>query len=247
VSEPGPVDLLPTFRGFSKHSSAAASWPFGRDLRLNMGFASARALLLLGFYAMAQSKPRLAFMVTTEEEALRGLEASRPGLLIVTQKLERGSALALVERAPTVVQGLRTILIVDGGQEELVAAGRSSADVVLLEVECFGASQPLVALSRALALGQPYRSPSVVAALEAAALKREHWRDGPPPLNRRELDIVELLAQGLGDRQIAERLAISYETVRTRVKALRRKLGTSTRAEAVAKAWRLGLVEPQER
>lgn len=241
------MDLLPTFRGFTKNSPAAASWPLGGDLRLTTGFASARALLLLGFYAMAQSKPRLAFMVTTEEEALQGLVASRPGLLIVTQQLERGSVLALVERAPTVVRGLRSFLIVEGGQEELVAAGRSSADAVVLEGECFGASQPLVALTRALALGQRYRSPSVVAALEAAALKREPWRDGPPPLNRRELDIVELLAQGLSDRQIAERLAISHETVRSRVKALRRKLGTSTRAEAVAKALRLGLVQPEER
>ena len=241
------MDLLPTFRGFTKESPAAASWLFGRDLHLKTGFASARALLLLGFYAMAQSKPRLAFMVTTEEEALQGLVASRPGLLIVTQKLERGCALALVEQAPTVVKGLRSILIVEGGEDELVAAGRSSADAVVLEEECFGASQPLVALSRALALGQPYRSPSIVAALEAAALKREPWRDGPPPLNRRELDIVELLAQGLGDRQISEQLAISYETVRSRVKALRRKLGASTRAEAVAKALRLGLVQPRQR
>jgi DNA-binding NarL/FixJ family response regulator len=242
------VDLLPTFRGFSKDSLAAAHWPFGRDLRLKTGFASARPLLLLGFYAMARSKPLLTFMVTTEEEALEeGLVASRPGLLIVTQTLERGSALTLVERAPTVVQGLRSILIVEGGQEELVAAGRSRADAVVLELECFAASQPLVALSRALALGQPYRSPSVVAALETAALTREPWRDGPPPLNRRELDIVDLLAQGLDDRQIAERLGISHETVRGRVKTLRRKLGATTRAEAVAKALRLGLAQPGER
>lgn len=72
-------------------------------------------------------------MVTTEEGALRGLEASRPSLLIVAQKLERGSALAL-------------------------------------EGECFGPSQPLVALSRALAHGQRYCSPSDVAALEAAGV-----------------------------------------------------------------------------
>ncbi|MEB3334972.1 MAG: LuxR C-terminal-related transcriptional regulator [Cyanobacteriota bacterium] len=241
------MDLLPTFRGFTKESPAAASWLFGPDLPLKTGFASASALLLVGFYAMARSKPQLAFMVTTEEEAMKGLVASRPGMLIVTQKLERGSALTLVERAPTVVQGLRSILIVEGGREELVAAGRSRADAVVLELECFGASQPLVALSRALALGQPYRSPSVMAALEAEGAKREPWRDGPPPLNRRELDIVHLLAQGLDDRQIAERLAISHETVRGRVKVLRRKLGASTRAEAVAKALRLGLAQPGER
>jgi DNA-binding NarL/FixJ family response regulator len=247
VSEQGAVDLLPTFRGFTKKRPTVASWLFGRDLRLKTGFASARALLLLGFYAMAQSKLRLTFMVTTEEEALQGLVATRPGMLIVTQTLESGSALALVERAPTLVQGLRSILLVEGGHEERVAAGRSKADAVLLEVECFGASQPLDALSRALALGQPYRSPFIEAALEAAALEREPGRDGPPPLNRRELEIIKLLAQGLDDRELAERLDISCETVRGRVKGLRRKLGASTRAEAVAKALRLGLVQPGER
>ena len=53
--------------------------------------------MLMGLYNMALHKPRLAFMVTTEVEALQGLASSRPGLLIVTEQLEQGSGLALVE------------------------------------------------------------------------------------------------------------------------------------------------------
>ena len=50
-----------------------------------------------------------------------------------------------------------------------------------------------------------------------------------------------LLVQGMGDREIAERLMISYETARSRGKSLRRKLGVSSRAQVVSKALQLGL------
>ena len=69
----------------------------GDAAHLQAGFASSRRLMLMGLYNMALHKPRLAFMVTTEVEALQGLASSRPGLLIVTEQLEQGSGLALVE------------------------------------------------------------------------------------------------------------------------------------------------------
>jgi DNA-binding CsgD family transcriptional regulator len=53
--------------------------------------------------------------------------------------------------------------------------------------------------------------------------------------------LLDLLILGLGDREIADRLMISYETARSRGKALRRKLGASSRAQVVAKALQLGL------
>ena len=192
------VDLLPTFRDTPKGFPTVASWLVGGDFRLNVGFASARRLMLMGFFTMAKSKQRLAFMVTTEQEALQGLASSKPGLLIATEQLEQGSGLALVEQAHAVVSDIRTILILDGPQDNLLAAGRSPSDAVLLEADCFGDGHPLLAMNRALALGQRYRSPSLLAALEAAAMQREPSRDGPPDLNRRELEMVGLLVQGLG-------------------------------------------------
>lgn len=235
------MDLLPTFRGAPVAFRTAASWMRSSEIPLRVGFASARRLMLLGFYNMVLSKHRLAFMVTTEAEALQELASASVGLLIATQQLERGSGLALVEQARSLAKDIRTILILDGPHDDLAAAGRSTADAVLCEVDCFDDSQPLVSMFRSLALDQRYRSPSVVNAMEAAALKREPRPDGPAVLNRRELELVDLLARGLGDREIAERLAISYETARSRGKALRRKLGVSTRAQVVAKALRLGL------
>jgi DNA-binding NarL/FixJ family response regulator len=235
------MELLPIFRSSPNAFRSAASWMQSSDIPQRVGFASAHRLMLLGFYNMVLSKQRLAFMVTTEEEALRGLASSGAGLLIATQQLERGSGLSLVERAHSEGNDIRSILILDGLQDNLLAAGRSKADAVFLETDCFREDQPLVAMVRSLALGQRYRSPSVRLAMEAASLKPEAGSAGPPDLNRRELELVELLAQGLGDRAIAERLDISYETARSRSKALRRKLGVRTRAQVVAKALQLGL------
>jgi len=49
------------------------------------------------------------------------------------------------------------------------------------------------------------------------------------------------MINGLGDREIAEHLGISYEAARSRGKVVRRKLGAGSRAQLVAKALQLGL------
>ena len=63
-----------------------------------------------------------------------------------------------------------------------------------------------------------------------------------PVLTGREVEILGLLAEGLGNKTIAARLGISEHTVKTHVTSVFTKLGVSTRAEAVANAIRLGLI-----
>lgn len=237
------MDLLSALKGTPRGFPSAASWILSSEIRLQAGFASARRLMMMGFYNMALSRQRLAFMVTTEQEALEALATSRPGLLIVTPQLEQGSGVALVEQARSIVNDIRTILVVDVATDDLVSVGRSQADAVLNEADCFGEDQPITTLFRSLSLGQRYRSRSIVDAMESASATRKPWWDQPPDMSARELELVTLLVQGLGDRQIAERLAISYETARSRGKAVRRKLGAKTRTQVVAKAIQLGLAK----
>jgi len=59
---------------------------------------------------------------------------------------------------------------------------------------------------------------------------------------RRELEVLQLLAQGLTNRQMAERLGVSEHTVKFHVTALLGKFDARTRAEAVARAIRVGLL-----
>jgi DNA-binding CsgD family transcriptional regulator len=80
-----------------------------------------------------------------------------------------------------------------------------------------------------------FRLVQVLRELEPAS---EH----PPRLSPRERETLTLLAAGHSTMEIAERMAISKETVRNHVKRVLRSLDASSRLEAVAKGRRVGLV-----
>ena len=69
---------------------------------------------------------------------------------------------------------------------------------------------------------------------------RARWERGPRPaqLTARERDVLELVAQGLTNREVARRLFISPGTVRKHLEHVYEKLGVRTRAGAVAAAFR---------
>jgi DNA-binding NarL/FixJ family response regulator len=62
------------------------------------------------------------------------------------------------------------------------------------------------------------------------------------PLTRREREVLQMLASGLANKEIATRLSISDHTVKFHVASILGKLGASTRTEAVATGIRNGLV-----
>ncbi len=78
--------------------------------------------------------------------------------------------------------------------------------------------------------------------LDSWPLDRE--ADDPPeePLTRREIEVLELVAEGLPNKAIAARLSISDQTVKFHVSSICGKLGAANRTEAVRRALRRGLV-----
>ncbi len=65
----------------------------------------------------------------------------------------------------------------------------------------------------------------------------------PSPLTKRELEVLRLMATMATYREIAERLVVSEETVRSHVKSILRKLDQPNRTQAVIEAVRRGLIE----
>jgi LuxR family maltose regulon positive regulatory protein len=63
-------------------------------------------------------------------------------------------------------------------------------------------------------------------------------------LSRRETEVLELLAQRLSRKEIAERLGLAPDTVKTYTRTLYRKLGANRRRDAVARALTAGLIPP---
>jgi DNA-binding NarL/FixJ family response regulator len=82
---------------------------------------------------------------------------------------------------------------------------------------------------------------------EAAAAAVLRRASAPPatlvePLTARESEVLQLLAQGLANKAIAQRLGISEHTAKFHVTAILGKLGAQSRTEALVQAARLGLV-----
>jgi DNA-binding NarL/FixJ family response regulator len=67
--------------------------------------------------------------------------------------------------------------------------------------------------------------------------------EGQPQLTSREVEVLRLIAEGLANREIGDRLFLAEETVKSRVKTLLEKLHARSRAHAVAIALRSGLMD----
>jgi two-component system nitrate/nitrite response regulator NarL len=116
----------------------------------------------------------------------------------------------------------------------LAAALRSSEEFEIVGVANSSANIPadteLIVIARAPApVGT--RAPTRIRSESSAAT-----------LSRREQEVLALLADGLVNKQIAARLGISTNTVKTHLELLFEKLGVATRAEAVATAVKRGLL-----
>ena len=104
--------------------------------------------------------------------------------------------------------------------------------------------EDLVEALKRLGAGETVITPALAteaALLAARALDLGGWPGAHLGLTRREAELLTLLGEGMSPRQAAEKMDLSWQTVRTHTRNLYRKLGVSDRASAVAIAWREGL------
>jgi two-component system, NarL family, nitrate/nitrite response regulator NarL len=106
---------------------------------------------------------------------------------------------------------------------------RRDVDAATLALALPAVARGLVVGDAALVAGLlPARQPPIISAAEA--------------LTPREQEVIQLLAEGLPNKTIADRLHISEHTVKFHVNAILSKLGAQSRTEAVVRATRLGLL-----
>lgn len=156
-----------------------------------------------------------------------------PDVALVDFRMPRLAGFELLARLREAAPQMRVVVYTADADEVVVrgALGEGVAAVVLKE-------SPLQDVRRALDCvldGGTYVDP----ALASFAVGAER---GKPVLTAREESVLALLAEGLSNDQIGERLSISGETVRAHVRKACDRLGASTRTEAVATALRRGLI-----
>lgn len=244
------ADVLRLVRG------PAASLEALADLRLDLGplapgplafeLDAAEATALIGCGRADDARPLVA-----------GLRDGPPRRLLLARLAGTGGAPARAE----VVEGL---LADRGGW---AVPERLEAEVVLAAASAASGRATLEGLGAALAEGarlgwvSPFLAPGggVEPVVRQLPVERLHpalsgvrepaqralplvARPLPEPLTRRELTILPLLATHLSYAQIAERLFLSVNTVKTNLKSLYRKLGVGARADAVEVARVSGLL-----
>ena len=195
----------------------------------------------VGLTALLSGQPGLTVLESAAGPAGlgRSMDTMEADVLVVA--LEPGQEPSLPLRgAPDMVARLPAVVLL--GDEPASAwatrALRSGARGALSRTAT--ADQILAAVLAAaagLTVREPLESSSPISTSSSPVLMRP-----AATLTPREVEILMLLAEGLGNKSIAQRLGISEHTVKTHVTSVFAKLDVSTRAEAVVIAARLGLI-----
>jgi DNA-binding NarL/FixJ family response regulator len=149
-------------------------------------------------------------------------------------------------------------LIANGSRARVLILTTFDLDEYVYEAIRAGASgfllkdvQPsqLVDAIRVVAAGEALLAPSITRRLLDRFADTLPNATGAPPLGldsltERELEVLKLLAQGLSNAELAERLFLSETTVKSHISSVLRKLNLRDRVQAVVLAYEAGLVRP---
>lgn len=186
---------------------------------------------------------RVVGQAGSAQEALALMEACRPDVVLLDITLPDLSGLEVTRRIVQTWPGVRVLILTMHEEEafffEALRAG--AAGYVLKGAD----SEELLYAIHAVYEGGVYLPPKLAAALVRDYLNQQ-FRPflEEIPLTPREQTILRLIAQGLTNRQIAERLSLSLNTVKTHRQHLYEKLGLHRRSDLVAYALRRGLISP---
>jgi len=160
--------------------------------------------------------------------------------------MPRLDGVAATRKVREMCPGVQVIILTTFDDDEYVFEGlrAGAAGYLLKDVP----SEQLAEAIRAAARGEAFIQPSVtrkVVAEFARLAEREHVRREQPlvePLSAREMEVLALLAEGLSNQEIAERLTIAPGTVKNHVSNVLSKLDVRDRTQAVLRAQEIGLL-----
>jgi two-component system response regulator NreC len=193
-----------------------------------------------GLRLLLESEPGLGVVgeCGDVEEALAMVADLHPDVLVLDLHMPGEPSLAAIPRLRELHPGTHVIVLTAQRDPSFAAEALRLGAAGYLPKEA--AEGRLLEAIRVAAGGGTYLEPQLGARLAAVAAR------GPRELSGRELEVLRLIARGLTNREIAERLFLSVRTVESHRARLQRKLELSRRSELVEYALERGLVEPSE-
>jgi two-component system NarL family response regulator len=166
------------------------------------------------------------------EEAVALYEQHNPDVMVLDLRMPKLDGVAVVQRVLEAHPKARLLIMTtyDGDEDIFRSLSQGAKGYLLKDAP----RQEILSAIRAVSEDRPYTSSAVA----AKALQRM----SKPSLSQRETDVLQLLAEGRSNKDIARRLSITEGTAKTHVKAILTKLDAISRTEAVAVAHRRGLV-----
>jgi len=205
-----------------------------------------------GFAALLDTQPDLTVVATATDgaEAVRACRRHRPDVVLMDVRMPTMDGIEATRRitadggdAPPPRVLILTTFDLDEHVYDALVAGASG--FLLKDVT----AERLFDAVRVVAAGEALLAPNVTRRLigEFARLRPRPASTVLADLTPREVDVLRLVAEGLSNAEIAARLVVGEETVKTHVSRLLRKLGLRDRAQAVVAAYESGLVVPRGR
>ncbi len=204
-----------------------------------------------GFAGLLSTQPDFAVVGTAADgaEAVRVSRAHTPDVVLMDVRMPGVDGIEATRQLTRAGDGGPRVLVLTTFDldEYVYDALRAGASGFLLKDVT---AERLFDAVRVVAAGEALLAPSVTRRLigEFAAMRRDPV--GPPPvvtasLTPRETQVLRLVAEGLSNLEIAARLTVTEETVKTHVSRVLTKLGLRDRTQAVVLAYESGLVTPR--
>jgi len=206
------------------------------------------ALVRQGVRAFLETEPDIVVVAeaASGEEAVRLAAEHAPDVALMDLVMPGLDGVEATRRLTRVSPRTRVIMLTSYHEDEhIVPALRAGALSYLLKDV---GPEDLVAAVRNAAAGEAVLHPQV--ASRVVRELRGERRDMIDPwheLSDREVEVLRLVAEGLGNAEIAARLVISEKTVKSHVSNILGKLQLADRTQATAYAWRQGLVRRANR
>jgi DNA-binding NarL/FixJ family response regulator len=212
--------------------------------------ADDQAMVRAGFRMILELEPDMEVVGEAQdgEEAVAAARRTRPDVIVMDVRMPRLDGVAATERVVGELDPPPHVLMVTtfDDDEPVYAALRAGAAGFLLKN---APPEQLVEAVRAVAAGDGLLAPEVT-----RRVIEEFARRAPAPavsgadalgeLTERELEVLRLMARGLSNAEIADRLVITPGTAKTHVGRILMKLGLGNRVQAVVLAYECGLVRP---
>jgi DNA-binding NarL/FixJ family response regulator len=204
-----------------------------------------QALVRSGFRMILDARSDLE-VVGEAEDGVQAIELTRtlePDVVLMDVRMPNLDGIGATRQIVSSGAAARVLILTTFDPDEYVyeAIRAGASGFLLKDVE----PEELVDAIRVVAAGNALLGASVTTRLLA------RFGQAPAPtapsldnLTERELDILRLLAEGLTNAEIAERLVVSETTVKTHVSSVLRKLGVRDRVQAVIAAYDAGVVRP---